>query len=552
MIRKNIAGVVGPRSRPRRRRAGVAVAAAALVGLALSACGATADPAPTADASGSAPAGITAETVTIQANAPTSLNPAVGPIGQTAALYTYLAYGALIFQTQEGEFVPDLATEWGYVEGSDNTSFTLTLRDGVTFASGAAFDAQAVADSITYFKEAGGPQSALLADLTSVEATGELTVQLDFSAPTPNLPFLFSQSQGLGAVMGPDGLADPDSLATTSDGAGPYTIDSDGVIAGSQYTYKANPAYWNPDAVHFGEVVLKSVVDENAILAGLRDGGLDIAFPSALPTIVEGARSAGLAVDGSPFGIFSLILADRDGEISPLGDVKVRRAIAHALERAPFATLIGGSQAVETNQLSVSGSAGFSEEISDVYAYDVEEAKSLLAEAGYPDGFTLRVLDAGATDRGGVIGQGIVSALSRIGIEVELKVENDFGQFIPAALGKTYPAILVPTPFFGDGFYYGSQLALQTFSNPFGATDPQLDALYAEAALAEDTAAQLGYFTQISERLVDLAWFAPLGASIQNQIHASHIAGVKPTSAAAPGIWSPFGPSPELSWWSTK
>ena len=95
MIRKNIAGVVGPRSRPRRRRAGVAVAAAALVGLALSACGATADPAPTADASGSAPAGITAETVTLQANAPTSLNPAGGPLGQTPARDTNLATGAL-------------------------------------------------------------------------------------------------------------------------------------------------------------------------------------------------------------------------------------------------------------------------------------------------------------------------------------------------------------------------------------------------------------------------------------------------------------------------
>ncbi|HTU30800.1 MAG TPA: ABC transporter substrate-binding protein [Solirubrobacteraceae bacterium] len=496
--------------------------------------------------------GVAADTLTIQSSAPTSLNPAVGPIGQTGDIYIYSAYAALIFQKSDGSFVPDLATKWGYVDGSNNEKFTLTVRSGVKFSDGTELDAQAVVNSIKYFIAAKGPQSAQLATLQSITATGTKTVEFDFSSPTPAVPFLLSQWLGIGAIIGPKGLAHPDSLATTSDGAGPYTIASSGVIANQQYTYHASPTYYNPSAVHFKTVVVTVTTDQNAILSGLQGGQLDAATPFALPGIVDPAKSAGLNVDGAPQGIMTLFFADRAGSVVPaFGNVKVRQAINYALDRKSLATLIGGSNGTPTNQLSLPGSLGYSDSNSNEYAYDISKAKQLLSEAGYANGFSFSLLDAEAVDPNGLVGQAVVAALGQIGIKVTLQTEAQFSQFIPEALSKKYPAILFATPYFGDGYYYAAETALSTFENPFNSNNPQLDHLFAVAAAAADTATEKADLDKVSQWLLGNAWFAPIASTTQNVIWTNKIQGVQKIAAGQQGSYNPFGPTSTLSW-STK
>lgn len=504
-----------------------------------------------AAAAGTAPNGFAGQTLTVQITEPTSLNPALGPLSETAVIYIYLPYGALIYQKQDGTYVGDLAAKWGYVAGSGNKEFDITLRPNLKFTDGSALTPQAVINSLEYFKNAHGPQAALLGALTSAKVTGALSLRLTFSAATPDLPYLFSQSQDMGAIIGPKGLADPASLTSQSDGAGPYQISSSGIVPNNSYTFTANPGYWNPAAVHYHQIVVKNIDDPNTILSSLQSGQIDAALQDLSPAAGPAAKAAGMTAISSPYSIAGLILADRAGTASPLGNLKVRQAINYAVDRQSYANIIAGSTGVATDQVSVTGAPGYSSSAAGAYSYNIAKAKQLLAEAGYPHGFTLPVLDVQTNDPNSTIAQGLSASLAAIGIQLKVTAEPTFAQYIPASMSKKYPAIVLPIPFDGAGFYDAMTNALgdNPVWNPFGSTDPAVTALLGQAAAATSTSQQESLFEQISARLARLAWFVPISSQNLNFLVSPRIAGVQPVSLVATGIMNPVGPAPDLSWY---
>lgn len=499
---------------------------------------------------GAAPNGFVAQALTLQTTEPTSLNPALGPISETGVIYIYLDYGALIYQKQDGTFVPDLAAKWGYVAGSGNKEFDITLRPNLKFTDGSPVTAQAVINSLEYFKKASGPQAFQLATMTSAKATGSLSLRLTFSTPSPNLPYLFSQSQNVGAIIGPKGLANPASLTAQSDGAGPYQISQSGIIPNNQYTFTANPGYWNPAAIHYHQIVVKNIDDPNTILSSLQSGQIDAALQDISPAAGPAAKAAGLTVVSSPYSIASLILADRTGSVSPLGNVKVREAINDAVDRQSYASVIAGSSGTATDQVSVAGAPGYSAMAADMYSYNVAKAKQLLAQAGYPHGFILPLLDVQTNDPNSSIAQALSSSLAAIGIQVKVTSEPTFAQYIPAAMSKKYPAIVVPIPFNGAGFYYAMALTLGSpVWNPFNSSDPTVRSLLNQAASTASAGQQEKLFEQTSDRLTQLAWFVPIASQNFNFLISPKIAGVQQISLAATGVMNPVGPEPDLSWY---
>jgi peptide/nickel transport system substrate-binding protein len=540
-----------------------ALAAAVVVATAvLAACSSSPASAPSGNTSSSAsaattggavPNGSAGQTLTVQATEPTSLSPALGPVDESGVVFIYLAYGALIYLTQDGTFVPDLATKWGYVPGSGNKEFDITLRAGLKFTDGTAVTPQAVANSLEYFKNAHGPQAYALAAMTSAEPTGPLSLRLTFAVPTPDLPYLFSQSQDTGAIIGPKGLADPASLAAQSDGAGPYAIKASDIIPNNQYTYTANPGYWNQAALHYHQIVVKSIDDQNTIMSSLQSGQLDASLHDVSAASAAAGRAAGLTTVSTPYAIAGLVLADRAGTMSPLGNLKVREAINDAVDRQSYAGLISGPSGIPTDQVSIPGAVGYSASAAQVYSYNIAKAKELLAQAGYPHGFTLPVLDVQSNDPNSTIAQALASSLSAIGIKVSLTVEPTFGQFIPAAMSKKYPAIVVPIPFDGAGFYYAMRLALSSpIWNPFGTTDPALTSLLGQAAAAQTPAQEAPFFDQVSARLTQLAWFVPVVTQNFTFLVSPKVSGVGQVSLAATGVMNPVGPEANLSWYAAR
>lgn len=540
----------------KRRTALVLTAAAA--SLLIAACGSS-SPSPsgtqagstgTQTANGPVPKGIVAQRLTLQTTEPTSLNPALGPISETGVVYVYLDYGSLIYQEQDGTYVGDLASKWGYVAGSGNKEFDITLRPNLKFTDGSALTPQSVVNSLEYFKKAGGPQAFFLAAMTSAKVTGALSLQLTFSASVPDLPYLFSQSQDVGAIIGPKGLANPSSLTTQSDGAGPYQISASGIIANNSYTFTANPGYWNPAAVHYRQIVVKNIDDPNTVLSSLQSGQIDAALQDVSPAAGAPAKAAGMTVVSSPYSITSLILADRAGTESPLGNLKVREAINDAIDRRSYVPLLAGPSGTATDEVSLTGAPGYSAAAANTYSYDVAQAKKLLAEAGYPNGFTLQALDVETNDPNSTIAQGLSSSLAAVGIQVKVTAEPTFQQAIPAILSKKYPAIVLPVPFDGGGFYDALTNMLQNpVWNPFASTDPTVTSLLGRAGAATSASQQESLSEQISDRLTQLAWFAPLTSQNFNFLVSPKIAGVQPVSLDAAGIMNPVGPEPDLSWY---
>jgi peptide/nickel transport system substrate-binding protein len=536
-------------------RSGSLLAVAAAATSVLAACGgvstgssgASGGGGATSGATGKAPVGTVANsTLNLQFNAPVSLNPALGGTSESDVVFGALDYDSLIYQLGNGDYVPDLATQWGYAAGSKNEVFNLTLRKGVHFSDGSLMTAASVINSLEYFKKADGPQAGYLAALTSATATGADAVQLKFSAPEPNLPFLLSQYQDLGQVIGPVGLASPSTLTTTSDGAGAYVLSASQSVANSQYVFTQNKHYWNPAAVHYSQVVVKVIGDPQTALSAAQSGQVD-ALLQLPATSQQASKSAHLSTFNEPFSIASLILMGRSDPSSPLSKLAVRQAINDAVDRSSLATGLGGGGAVPTDEFALPGTTGYDPAEASLYAFNTAKAKSLLKQAGYASGFTLNVLDTLALDPNGDIGAALKSELSAVGITLNLTNVPSPAQFIPAALSKQYGAVIWPLSQNGLGFNYAVQFSLAPFTNVFGSNSPQLDQLLGTAGALPSGSSSAAY-AKVDDYLTENAWFAPLFALSGTMAVASNVANVQAPSLLNTTL-DPIAPVASLSWY---
>jgi peptide/nickel transport system substrate-binding protein len=498
---------------------------------------------PAATAKSDTHAAITDQTLTLQFTAPVSLNPALGGTSESDVVFGALDYDSLIYQNGNGTYTGDLATAWSYKRGSHNEDFDMTIRKGAKFSDGSAVTPAAVVNSLEYFKKADGPQSSYLAALTSAKASGG-KVELKFSAPTPDLPFLLSQEENAGQIIGPKGIADPKSLTTTSDGAGPYVLSSSQSIANSSYAFTLNSHYWNLAALHYKTIIVKVISDPQTAISSAQAGQIDAL--TSLPT-TEGpaVESAGLNEYAEPFSIATLIPMQRSGN-SPLAKVQVRQAINDSVDRAALAKGLGGTGSVPTDEVALPGTTGYDPSLSHAYTYSIAKAKKLLAQAGYPHGFKLTVLDTLALDPNGDIGAELKSELARIGITLTITETPSPAQFVPAALSKKYDAEIWPFSQDGNGFPYAVQFSLAPFTNVFNTQSPALDKLMATAGAASSKAADADY-KKVTDYLTRNAWYVPL-FSLQSVFGVSKsVTGVQAPSVLTTVI-DPIGMTANTTW----
>lgn len=468
--------------------------------LALSACSTDSND---ADAAGADPgnAGGSPTVLRYQARPtpPATLDPAKDPHWNDMLA---LAYDVLIYQSPDGTLQPQLATSWEYV-GEGNTTFEMSLRPDITFDDGTPFDAEAVKANIEYRQDpaVGSQSAAQLAAVSEVEVVDELTVRIQLATPNPLLPSLFTQG-GAGAMISPAALADPAGLATQTFGVGRYELDANRTVHGDHYTFVPNADYWNPDDVHWDEVVVSFLPEESAALASLQAGQLDAGM--ATSATVDAGRAAGLSAAGPGFPIIAgLSIWDRAGEVTPaLGDVRVRQALNYAIDREAIASALVGDSGRPTDQLSAPDHSGWNDE--GFYPYDPDRARELLAEAGYADGFTLPV----RTFTGEQMTQAIADNLADVGVVLDLNADQQMDQADDAG-NREYGA-----GFLGWGISPPVQMATyfwlpDALNNPTDSLDETLVDLQEQALVAdEETLDELN--AQILARVAELAWFLPV------------------------------------------
>ncbi|KLL10420.1 ABC transporter substrate-binding protein [Protofrankia coriariae] len=400
------------------------------------------------------------------------------PVTSGAAIETPilgLVYDSLIRLDEQGQPTPGLATAWNYSE--DGRTLTLKLRDHVTFTDGAAFDAQAVKVNL----ERGKTQKdsvlvPLLTGIASVDVVDPLTVRLQLTRPDYQLVLVLGGKAGM--IVSPTALAgDIARLATTPVGSGAFRLTK--FVPDGSSSLVRNPDYWNAANIHLAGVELKYLTDAQVILAGLQSGELDLA--NITGGGVKAVERAGLKVTQFPsLAASSLLIND---SIPPFDNHTLIEAINTAIDRRALIAAQSGGIGEPTFQPFPKGTVGYSEEVANLYPYDPAKARSLLAQAGYPNGITLPPITY--VDLIGYKGltEQLQAQLAAVGIRAELQVlpVTQFADrvvikhelpFTPAVqLGRESPLQLLVQQYSKDG-----QL------NVGHKASPRLTQLLAEAA----------------------------------------------------------------------
>jgi peptide/nickel transport system substrate-binding protein len=470
----------------------ISIAVAATFMLALAGCGGPSDD-PTG--SGSNASGGEPDLVTASNAGPMSFDPYLSEGG---GYYPFLSpiYDSLILWTSDGQFAPNLATEWSYSE--DALSFTLKLRDDVKFSDGAVLDAAAVKANLDRAATVEGPRTAQLAAVESITADDDTTVTIHLSSPMPSLETLLADV--LGMMVSPNVLDDPHANPV---GTGPYVLDAEATVADDTYTFVKRDDYWDPGHYNFGRYIVKVIPDNNTMYQSLKAGEID--YMGAQPAQAEQAEADGFQIMRSPVNFSGVFLYDRDGTMAPaLGDVRVRQALNYAVDREAVLQAAANGFGSVTSQVVPPGIAGYDEALNNRYTYDPDKAKALLAEAGFAEGFTLKI-QSGQFLNSLAPTQLIASYLGEVGVTVEIE-EVQPNDYIPAMLSGSAPAAQ---------FLWGLQdVYLDSFNltaptaafNPFSCDDPELDALIAESATA-DTAGRVKAYEEWNAAVVDKGWF---------------------------------------------
>ena len=325
---------------------------------------------------------------------PTTLDPNAG---NSAPVFSLLGnvYEGLVRRGRGMEIEPALATSWEPLEGEDGWRFT--LREGVTFQGGEAFDADDVVFSYERASSAESDTSSWFAGVTSVTAPAPLTVEIRTDAPNPILV------DGIANWMMMDrGWAEANGAARPSveqgnfatlnaNGTGPYRVVER--QPGLRTVLEAHEGWWGEDRGNVDRATYTPVQNEATAVAALLSGELDLIAPVPVQDAARLEADPGVEVIrgiearvimlGFPHDADGLVAG---GEGNPLTDPKVRRAVAQAIDVPAILQTVMRGSAEQATQLIGPGLRGYSEGVAPV-PHDPEAARAALAEAGHPDGF---------------------------------------------------------------------------------------------------------------------------------------------------------------------
>ncbi len=416
--------------------------------------------------------------------------PNLDPTSGAAAAVDEVVYGN-IFEgltriTESGDVAPALAESWEISQ--DGRSYVFYLRRGVRFHDGSTFDAADVKFTLerAVAPDSTNAQKALLNSITRVDVIDEYTVKLNLNRPTGTIPYVLGWGD---AVM-----VAPESAATNANnpiGTGPFRFSN--WRRGDSVRLIRNADYWGP-AARLNSILFKFIGDPAAAYSAVKAGDIDAYSKYPAPeNIAEFENDPDLkVVVGASEG--KIILAINNKQ-SPFDNRLVRVAISHAIDREAVidGAMFGYGQSIGSHYTRQSRAYV---DLTDRYPHDIALAKSLLAEAGYPDGFSasLRLPPRPYARRAGEI---IAAQLSVIGIQV--RIENlEWAQWLDQVFTRhdfdmTIVEHIEPMDYgiYARDDYY------------FGYTSPEFRSLFSRSEVEIDDRIKDGLLEQMQRRIAD-------------------------------------------------
>lgn len=377
---------------------------------------------------------------------PVTLDPADVTDGESARLTEQIFETLVTFSGSTTQLKPALAASWDVTP--DGLTYFFNLREGITFHDGTRCDAAAVKWNFDRWMD---PQNAWRGDATfeywtdvaafnevvrSVDIVDANTVQVNLTEPQGT--FLLNIALFAFAIASPTAMvADIRNASQRPVGTGPFRFVS--WTPGDRVELERNPAYWGERA-RVERVVVRTIPDNAARFLALRSGSIDMmegANPDDVPTA---QRDPSLQVILRP--ALNVGYVNMNLDVQPFGDVRVRQAIAAAINRPAIVEALYGGIGQVATQLLPPNVMGYNPDVRGPQ-YDPNRARQLLAEAGLRNGFAtdfwVMPVSRPYFPNPQAIAEAIASDLTQVGIRVNLRRETDWGTYLDRRNRLEYP-----------------------------------------------------------------------------------------------------------------
>lgn len=438
------------------------------------------------------------------------------------------ATGQIMANVCEGLFRlgVDMAPEPSLATGVDvpnPTTRVYTLHDEAKFHDGSPLTAEDVVFSLKRHMdpEAGSYWAGPFSKVTSITATGPLEVTIELSEPDGLLDSYLTSPAGIIESQASVEAAG-DDYGTPQGGVnciGPYSLDT--WDAGQSITLKQDPNYYDESFRALAETFeFQFVRDPSAITNGLLSGSIDGTWtvpPSALNRLSE--SGVGTVYQGPSTQGYNAIVMNTEG---PLGDPIVRQALSRAIDREAIINAVVSGAADEQRAPAVPGTWGYEQELFqetwdgiELGKTDLEAAKDLLATTDVPTE-PIVIASTTAEAQTPTIAEAIQAAAQEIGLEADISsipADQYYAVYTDESAREGIDLYLTG---WGTDFADPTQI-YQYFTtgniyNFTGLSDPEIDALVAEAAATDDLRERAETIIQAQELIVDQSLWIPIYA----------------------------------------
>ncbi len=404
----------------------------------------------------------------------------------------------LVTTDDAGKIVPSLATSWEVSD--DGLNYTFHLRDGVKFSNGRALTADDVVYTYTRMldPDTGSGNAYKLGGVDSVTAPDASTVVMTLKEPNASLLSHLAIDKTVGIIAKED--VEDGTINTQPHGTGPFMITD--FQPGTSLTLERNPYYWQDGLPYLDKVEIRIIPDESVRRTALLSGDVDWVISVPAQSVDQLKGESGVVVDEVAAGSYHYIGVNtvRNAD-SPLRLKEVRQAISYAINRDNIAAAAQFGLATPT-QDPIPSSSPWAYDYAP-YAYNPEKAKQLLADAGYPDGFSMEIMPTSQYPESVRAAQVIQSDLAAVGIDVTIRT-LEWAQWLEEEGAGNYDTyvcswnVLVDP----DDFFYAQHKTGEVF-NFTGYSNAKVDELLDQGRQTQGFDARYPIYQQINKMIVD-------------------------------------------------
>ncbi len=460
---------------------------------------------------------------------PTNLDPHVGGAGGLGdIIYVRPVYDTLLDNSSpDGELKASVATEWEV----DGLTVNLTLRDDVSFPDGTKITADVVVQNLLRVRDKvieTGTGTQQIATATAIDET-----HVSFTVPDPDSEILNSLGGKIGMIINPAAFST--DLTQTPSGSGPYELVASESTVNVNYVYTPRENYWAPERQKLERLELTVLTEAVARSNAIQSGEID-ATVVGVDNAVSLEGNADITLVTTPKVFYGMVIRDRLGtQVPAFKEVKVRQALAYAIDREAFVEAVAQGYGSPVSQMTGPGYSGYDPELDELYDYDVDKAKDLLAEAGYADGFEF---DAAASPDLVNFITAMSGFFDEIGVTINITQleQATYAADVPTKTG--YPVFLANLP--GTNVVQIGGLVIEEDGrlNPYKVPpDPALQALYDEIQVTTDPAE---FETKVAEFQREILEQGIIVVAATGDSVAAH------TDKVTKLVWGPYDPTPNI------